>query len=351
MVEKCTHCIIHRKSPNREPIISSPLPSRPWERIAADFCDFKGANYLVVVDYYSRYIEIIQMKSTSTSATTKCLMMLYARHGLPSEIVTDNGPQFRSEEFKAFNAKYDIIHTTSSPLYPQSNGEAERAVQTAKTLLCQEDVLLALLTYRSTPLPAVGFSPAQLLMGRQIRNTLPTLSQNLQPRWPPEDVVRQRESKEKERSGRYFNSKHGTRPLPGLSRGQSVWIPDRGESGIVVEPHTTPRSWVIQVGDKTLRRNRRDLRVIPDLPASVSTGTPEVSNPVVPPSPVSSPAVFPPVSSVPIGGPEVPNPVVPPVLSNPAVPEPVTSVCDPRSMGFTTTSSGRRVRPPKKLNL
>jgi transposase InsO family protein len=165
----------NRQTQNREPLICSTLPERPWQRIAADFGEHKNENYLIVVDYYSRFIEILKMSNTSATATLKALMSLYARYGFPEEVVTDNGPQFSAEEFKNFHSKYDIIHTTSSPLYPQGNGEAESAVKTSKAILQQDDVMIGLLAYRSTPIPSLGYSPAQLFLSRPIKNTMPTV--------------------------------------------------------------------------------------------------------------------------------------------------------------------------------
>ena len=98
----------------------------------------------------------------------------FARYGIPEVVVTDNGPQFQGD-FKQFATEYDFEHVTSSPYYPQANGQAEKAVHIAEMILRQADPVQALMTYRSTPIPAFGVTPARLMMGREMRTTLPIL--------------------------------------------------------------------------------------------------------------------------------------------------------------------------------
>ena len=108
--------------------------------------------------------------------------------------MSDNDPQYATETFRQFADKYGFIHVTSSPRYPQSNGEAERAVQSVKNLLRKnEDPYLALLAYRNAPL-VNGYSPAQILMGRQLRSTLPAHADTLKPSIPDASHLRAKES-------------------------------------------------------------------------------------------------------------------------------------------------------------
>jgi len=128
-----------------------------------------GATYLLVVDYYSRFPEVVQLRSTTSQSVINALKAIFARYGIPEILLSDNGPQYSSTEFSEFAANYGFVHGTSSPHYPQSNGLAERAVKTVKKLLKEStDQCLALLSYRTTPLPWCGLSPAELSQGMQV---------------------------------------------------------------------------------------------------------------------------------------------------------------------------------------
>ena len=157
--------------------------------LGVDLLDFNGQQYMVVVDYYSRYIELVYLADTITHTVTAKLKCIFARFGIPDLLVSDNGPQFSSKEFRQFADLLGFTDQTSSPYYPQANGQSERAVQVAKTILRQSDPMLALVAYRSKPHVSTGFSPAQLLMGRRIQSRLPTLPRSLQPKWPNSDVI------------------------------------------------------------------------------------------------------------------------------------------------------------------
>ena len=94
------------------------------------------------------------MRSTTSAACLAKMKDVFARFGLPDEIVSDNGPQSVSSEFKSFTKEPAITHTTSSPFLPNSNGEAERAVRLAKGILRQREPWMALLIHRNTVMAA-----------------------------------------------------------------------------------------------------------------------------------------------------------------------------------------------------
>ena len=119
--------------------------------------------------------EISKLSHLTANAIVTHTKSIFARHGIPEVVYSDNGPQFQSSVYSQFALAYQFNHITSSPYFPQRNGEAERAVATIKNLLKKEgDPYLALLAYRSTPWE-IGFSPSQLLMGRTLRSTIPTI--------------------------------------------------------------------------------------------------------------------------------------------------------------------------------
>ena len=166
-----------------EPLMSSSFPCRPWQRVASDLYDFHGQEYIIVVDYYSRWFEIRKLRDETSKSAIEALKEIFAIHGIPDQVMSDNGPQYDAECFREFAATYGFTHVTSSPIYPQGNGKVERAIRTAKTLLKKnDDFHNALLIYRTTPRQnAYGLSPSESLMGRRLRTQLPVHPVNLQP--------------------------------------------------------------------------------------------------------------------------------------------------------------------------
>ena len=169
-----------------------------------------------------------------------------------------------------------FTHTTSSPHYPQSNGLAERTVQTAKGLLKEStDPHLALLTYRATPLPWCNLSPAELLMGRKLRTNVPATTTSLVPQWEFLATFREKDRERKVKQKQHYDQRHRTRPLPEIPNNSAVWINTGGNSipGQIVTQSTTPRSYLVQTPSGTLRRNRSQINPAPNSQTSPSQPT------------------------------------------------------------------------------
>lgn len=183
----CYGCqLVSRPNPP-EPVRSTKLPTGPWEDIALDFLGPlpSGHSILVIIDYYSRYYEIAIMKSTTAEKTVEMLKIVFARHGLPLTIKTDNGPQFISQVFADYMTNIGAKHLKVTPRWPQANGEVERQNQSllkrmkiaqAEGKDWKQEILSYLMAYRATPHPSTGRSPAELLFGRKIKTKLPQIN-------------------------------------------------------------------------------------------------------------------------------------------------------------------------------
>ncbi|XP_046571617.1 uncharacterized protein K02A2.6-like [Haliotis rubra] len=277
----CRTCA--RSRPNsHEPLIPSEIPTRPWSKVSTDLFEINSSPYLLVIDYYSKYIEIAKLSSTTSACVVNHLKSIFGRHGIPDIVVSDNGPQYSSYTFKTFSEDYRFNHITSSPRYPQSNGEAERAVKTIKqTLKKATDPYLALLTYRSTPLQC-GYSPAQLLMGRNLRTTLPVHPSQLEPHLPSSQEVDSSFKQSKQRQKSDYDSRHRSRNLPPVKEGDKVLVddPEATREAEVYKKANTPRSYYVKSGDNLLRRNRKHLVLLPPQLQSTSHRSELLQSPV-----------------------------------------------------------------------
>ncbi len=253
-------------------MIATSTPSGPWVRIALDYFELNRFHYLVIIDYYSRYVELARVTSLTVSEPILTCKTIFARHGIPSEVFSDSGSQFTSAEWKQFAKNYGFKVITSSLHYHQSNGEAERAVKTVKQLLLKnpEDPFLALLTYRATP-NASGLSPAELLMGRKLRTRVPCLPETLEPRAIDHEEFAQWDTENRRRQAENYDNRHRVTPEKIPERGDRVYIPDCQEEGIVTGRAESPRSVTVETAEGTVRRNSTMLRETP------SRETPESS--------------------------------------------------------------------------
>ena len=263
MVKCCTECC-KVQTQRFEPLIPSCLPELPWQKIGTDLFEWKQNTYLLIVDYYSHFIEISKLNRTTADEVIVHTKSIFARHRIPEIVVSDNGPQYSSEAFAKFAHEYQFEHVTSRPYHPQSNGEAERAVQTVKRLLKKEgDPYLALLSYRATPLQC-GYSPSELLMARKLRTNIPMTREQLKPKVPDQSSLRERDARDKARQQSNYDQHHRAKEFSPLMAGQTVWMPDRNEEAKVVQEAGT-RSYEVETSEGTYRRNRRALIPIPEI--------------------------------------------------------------------------------------
>ncbi|UYV68869.1 K02A2.6-like, partial [Cordylochernes scorpioides] len=274
-VRKCSVCIQGAVS-KHEPLIPTNFPTRPWQKIGMDLFKFENKWYLVVIDYYSRFPEVVQLDRLTASVVVRSCKSIFARHGVPETVVSDNGTQFgAAREFANFARQYGFTHVTSSPRFPQSNGMAEAGVKIAKLILKKnQDPSLGLLEYRSTPLEN-GYSPAELLMGRKLRTTLPIAPENLNPKLVDSQTLKRMEGRRRKDMKSRYDRRCGATDMEELSEGDTVWITDMRTWGIVKKKASTPRSYMVDTPVGTLRRNRFHLRkgYAVQYPADPSTPT------------------------------------------------------------------------------
>eukprot|EP00057_Strongylocentrotus_purpuratus_P012550 XP_011667024.1 PREDICTED: uncharacterized protein K02A2.6-like [Strongylocentrotus purpuratus] len=270
MVQNCNSCLMYKPKQQTESLKPHTVPNRPWEKIAADLFTLNNKDYMVIVDYYSQFIEVCPLSTTTSKTVITKMKEVFSRQGTPSELVTDNGPQLASKEFKNFAQDWDFCHTTTSPYHPQSNGLAENAVKIVKNLIrkCQDsrqDVYRALQVYRSSPLEC-GKSPAELLYNRRLRSNLPMVDKLLDPQHINPQQVRERKEGQKVKQKERYD-KHA-RDLPELNIGQTVRLQNMhnnrwSQSGIV-KVKLPNRSYLVETEyGEIRRRNRRHLRPAP----------------------------------------------------------------------------------------
>jgi transposase InsO family protein len=184
--KSCHGCQVVGQFTVPEPMRRTEMPTGPWQDIAVDLMGPMptGESLLVVVDYYSRYYEVVIMHSTTSRRIINALNEIFARYGFPHSLKSDNGAQFVSEEFERFLQEANIEHRTSPPLWPQANGEVERQNRTLLKALkvaqveekdWRKELYKFLLAYRSTPQATTGATPAFFMFKRELRSKLPEL--------------------------------------------------------------------------------------------------------------------------------------------------------------------------------
>ncbi|ERL87118.1 hypothetical protein D910_04518, partial [Dendroctonus ponderosae] len=153
MVMVCNTCQTYQNTQTREPMIPHEIVKRPWHKVACDLFHLYGEQYLLVVDYYSKFFELVNLHRDLSSENIISVL----KDGIPTIVMSDNGPEFSSIKFREFSVNWEFKHIKSSPRYPQSNGLVERYIQTVKntlrkSMMDKKDPFLALLDLRNTPI-------------------------------------------------------------------------------------------------------------------------------------------------------------------------------------------------------
>ncbi|KAL5517154.1 hypothetical protein EMCRGX_G002638 [Ephydatia muelleri] len=247
LVASCLPCQSVKNAPSVAPLHPWLWPAKPWQRIHVDFAGpVEKRMLMVVVDAHSKWPEVIEMTSTTSELTIQALRGLFAVHGLPDQLVSDNGPQFVSKEFQRFMKENGVQHTRCAPYHPSSNGLAERFVQTLKNALrrtkdigrtFQHRLAGFLLAYRTTPHATTNVAPCELLMNRKIRTRLDLLHPDIESR-VARNVSRQKAMHDLHAKAREFLV--GQRVMLRNLRDGPKWVP-----GVVIG-RQGPLSYVVQ---------------------------------------------------------------------------------------------------------
>ena len=283
LIKTCEACQTYATAQQLLPLQCHELTERPWQCVGIDVFSIKEKQYLATVGYMSNFVEVDRLYSTTTGVICGKLQAHFARYGIPDVVVTDNGPQFSSQEFADFAQTWHFTHRTSSPHHPASNAIAESAVKTLKKTMMKcaldgSNVYQVLLNLRNTPRLGILLSPVQLMMSRCTKTIIPTAKSLLTLTAIP-DTMTIRRQQQIAQTTQYNRKAHDVPPLQEgdtarikpTNLGDKQWI-----RGTVVRP-TTNRTTTTR---QHVRRNRVHLR-----PATASSTTTTKSGHVVKPVP------------------------------------------------------------------
>ncbi|GFT36785.1 uncharacterized protein K02A2.6 [Nephila pilipes] len=266
VVSECVICEKFKKANSKEPLKLHTVPYRPFEKIGVDIMDFSNINYLVVMDYYSKWIEIVELANKCADEVITKLKTVFSRFGVPNTVISDNIP-FNSYIYKNFSNEWDFNYAFISSHYSPSNEMVERAVGIAKSIMRKakedkRDYLVGLMEYRNTLISGLDLSPAQMMFNRRLKTKLPISNKLLN----AELFKNIREKLIERQNIQKLHYDRTAHLLPELKQGENVRILNfknkTWESAKIVSKHKLHhRSYFFKnQSGKILRRNRKHIR-------------------------------------------------------------------------------------------
>ncbi|KAF0710957.1 Uncharacterized protein FWK35_00037749, partial [Aphis craccivora] len=260
-IDICEICRKFSISKIKEPLLQHEIPELPFQKIGIDIAEVERSNYLVVMDYYSRWLEVLSIKNKTSETVIQLLKILFSRFGIPEEVVCDNNP-CGSREFKNFAKEWHFNITISSPNYPQSNGLAEKAVGIAKKIIKKaksenKDLSLYLLNYRNAPVAGLTWSLAQMLQSRVLRSKTNSINKKI---LNPTVVDCSEENKIQKLKQKDWYDKTATYVEKEFKPNEHIMLQDKftklWSKAVVLNKTKWPRSYLVKdEKGKILRRN------------------------------------------------------------------------------------------------
>lgn len=264
---QCQQCQLNKPTNRNEPMLAHKVPIQQFAKVGTDVMYHRGAPYLILVDYMSDFIEVTKLVDEAASTVVEACKEVFASHGIPCVLHSDNAPYYVSSKFKEFATDWRFEHTTSSPYHSRSNGKAESAVKIIKNILRKaEDPWKAILEWRSAPNNDFR-SPAERLYSRRLRTMVPQPAEAMRVQRPDLDEIATARTERQKRMTGAFNK--STKELDKLQIGQPVLLRQvndrvaKWREAQVIEPLSN-RSYLIRndLGN-IVRRNRVDIQAPP----------------------------------------------------------------------------------------
>ncbi len=270
LIKACLPCQSTMPQPVPEPLHPSTMPSRPWETVHIDLCGPfpTGESLLVCVDACSRWPEVAILYTATSKVIIHHLQKFFASHGLPEQVVSDNGSNLVSIEIESFFSSNGIRHRKVTPYWPQANATVERFNRTIEKAIrtahiegkdWRQELDPFLLSYRATPHAMTGVSPAKIMFGRDIRTKLPQLHPSEHS--PVLDSAIARDQRNKQKMQQYSDKKNRAQPSA-VKEGDMVLLKQPKTNKLSISFDPNPYRVVKRHGSRVLIQRGNDQAIM-----------------------------------------------------------------------------------------